>query len=176
MCLHGVNCQNRGEEKNESVYYISANSIIGLCLWENGMHDRHNVFMHSTYYGWIHGKSRVNRGEEKSMGRLIDADALKAKCGEWYTEEGLAEGFIGTIGQLLDEQPTIEERKTDGFTTWEKSVADSYRVKDIIQKFHDYQVEWLKSHYDIELEPLLEEMIVRFLHDTANCYMMEAQP
>ena len=47
--------------------------------------------------------------------------------------------------------------------------------KDIIQKFHDYQVEWLKSHYDIELEPQLEEMIVRFLHDTANCYMMEVE-
>jgi len=45
--------------------------------------------------------------------------------------------------------------------------------KDTIQKFHDYQVEWLKSHYDIELEPQLEEMIIRFLHDTANCYMME---
>lgn len=47
------------------------------------------------------------------------------------------------------------------------------RKKDIIQKFHDYQIDWLKSHYDIELEPQLEEMIVRFLHDTANCYMME---
>ena len=46
------------------------------------------------------------------MSRLIDADAMKAKYGEWYTEEGFAEGFIGTIGQLLDAQPTIEERKT----------------------------------------------------------------
>lgn len=25
----------------------------------------------------------------------------------------------------------------------------------------------------IEFEPQLEEMIIRFLHDTANCYMME---
>ena len=47
------------------------------------------------------------------------------------------------------------------------------RKKDAIQKFHDYQVEWLLSHCDLELEPQLEEWVVRFLHDTANCYMME---
>lgn len=45
--------------------------------------------------------------------------------------------------------------------------------KDTIQKFNDYQVEWLLSHCDLELEPQLEEWVVRFLHDTANCYMME---
>lgn len=47
--------------------------------------------------------------------------------------------------------------------------------KDVIQKFHDYQVEWLKNHYDIELEPQLEELIVRFLHDTADMYMIEME-
>ena len=47
------------------------------------------------------------------MSRCIDADALKSKCGDWYVEEGPEEGFIGTIGQLLDGQPTVEpERKT----------------------------------------------------------------
>lgn len=100
--------------------------------------------------------------------RLIDADAFIAKLNHVPLVQE-------AIRKAMDTMPTIEERKTDGFTTWEKSVADSYRVKDTIQKFHDYQVEWLKSHYDIELEPLLEEMIVRFLHDTANCYMMEEQ-
>jgi hypothetical protein len=39
--------------------------------------------------------------------RLIDADALKAKCGEWYTEEGMEEGFIGTLGSLLDAAATV---------------------------------------------------------------------
>ena len=126
--------------------------------------------------------------------RLIDADAFIAEMNEriekaikWGTNAIAdrdteirlrAEQAVATFCEAsltAKKMPTIEERKTDGFTTWEKSVADSYRIKDIIQKFHDYQVEWLKSHYDIELEPLLEEMIVRFLHDTANCYMMEAQ-
>lgn len=41
------------------------------------------------------------------MSRLIDADALKVKCGEWYTEEGTEEGFIGTLGSLLDTAPTV---------------------------------------------------------------------
>ena len=37
--------------------------------------------------------------------RLIDADALTEKCGDWYVEEGTEEGFIGTLGQLLSVQP-----------------------------------------------------------------------
>ena len=52
-------------------------------------------------------------GEAKAFsvpphGRLIDADALIAKCGGWYTEEGTDIGFIGSVKQLLDEEaPTI---------------------------------------------------------------------
>ena len=37
--------------------------------------------------------------------RWIDADALIEKFGDWYIEEGPEEGFIGTLGQLLSEQP-----------------------------------------------------------------------
>lgn len=40
--------------------------------------------------------------------RLIDADALITKYGDWYTEEGTEEGFIGTIKSLVDTMPTIE--------------------------------------------------------------------
>ena len=41
------------------------------------------------------------------MGKLIDADALTKECGDWYVEEGPEEGFIGTLEQLLSEQPEI---------------------------------------------------------------------
>lgn len=45
--------------------------------------------------------------------RLIDADALIDKYGEWYTEEGTEVGYIGTIKGIVDSMPTIEsERKT----------------------------------------------------------------
>ena len=45
--------------------------------------------------------------------RRIDADALIEKCGEWYVEEGPEDGFIGTIKQLIDTQPSVQpERKT----------------------------------------------------------------
>lgn len=44
----------------------------------------------------------------KSGSRLIDADAFTEKCGNYYTEEGPAEGFIGTVGELIAKQPTIE--------------------------------------------------------------------
>lgn len=39
--------------------------------------------------------------------RLIDADALIEKCGDWYVEEGTESGFIGTLENLLATQPTI---------------------------------------------------------------------
>ena len=45
--------------------------------------------------------------------RPIDADALIDKYGDWYTEEGMEEGYIGTIKGIVDSMPTIEpERKT----------------------------------------------------------------
>ena len=58
--------------------------------------------------------------------RLIDADALTEKCGDWYVEEGTAEGFIGTLGQLLSGQPeqrwipvseALPEEETDVLVT-----------------------------------------------------------
>ena len=43
----------------------------------------------------------------KKHGKLIDEDALIAKCGDWYTEEGTEEGFIGTLEMLLKDAPTV---------------------------------------------------------------------
>lgn len=43
----------------------------------------------------------------------------------------------------------------------------------VISKFLDYQIEWLTSHCDIELEPELEQLIIRFLKDTAEFFMEE---
>ena len=85
--------------------------------------------------------------------RCIDADALIEDIRE-HSESYFADDFAH---EWVDRQPTIEPE----------------RKKDTIQKFHDYQVEWLLAHCDLELEPQLEEWVVRFLHDTANCYMME---
>ncbi len=39
--------------------------------------------------------------------------------------------------------------------------------------YRDYQIEWLMSHCDIELEPKLEQLIVQFLKDTAECFIRE---
>ena len=58
----------------------------------------------------MHGCHYPSRGKGQTM-RLIDADALIEKYGEWYTEEGCEEGFIGTLKQLLDKQPTIEPKR-----------------------------------------------------------------
>lgn len=47
--------------------------------------------------------------------RLINADALIEKCGDWYVEEGPEEGFIGTVKMMVDEMikdaPAIDPDK-----------------------------------------------------------------
>ena len=88
--------------------------------------------------------------------RCINADALIADLMDKGVDQIQTDDFTEIV-QAVQNAPTIE----------------SERKKDTIQKFHDYQVEWLLSHCDLELEPQLEEWVVRFLHDTANCYMME---
>lgn len=42
------------------------------------------------------------------MARLIDADVFSEQYGNYYAEEGPEEGFIGTVGELISKQPTIE--------------------------------------------------------------------
>ena len=46
--------------------------------------------------------------------RAIDADALIDKYGDWYTEEGTEEGYIGTIKGIVDSMPTIEPERKKG--------------------------------------------------------------
>ena len=90
------------------------------------------------------------------------------------------------MGDLIERQAAIEvvsrgcQEFRGIFARCEKNLnelpsAQPVWKKDIIQKFHDYQVEWLTSHCDLELEQTLEEWVVRFLHDTANCFMMEME-
>ena len=55
-------------------------------------------------------KSRKLKRKVNRM-RLIDADAMIDKYGEWYTEEGTDEGFIGTLESVVDMMPTIEPQK-----------------------------------------------------------------
>ena len=43
----------------------------------------------------------------------------------------------------------------------------------LIENFKQYQIDWLTSHVDIEFCPEEEEVIVRFLNDTAECYIKE---
>ena len=45
--------------------------------------------------------------------------------------------------------------------------------RDLIKAFRDYQKEWLYSHHDFELSPMLEEVFAKFLDDTAERFMVE---
>lgn len=103
--------------------------------------------------------SLINREDLMQTLGITDMDC--EKCG-WYsrTARRCKRGSdFEDACCAIDDAPTIEPE----------------RKKDTIQKFHDYQVEWLLAHCDLELEPQLEEWVVRFLHDTANCYMMEIE-
>ena len=73
------------------------------------------------------------------MSRLIDADAMKAKCGEWYTEEGTEEGFIGTLGSLLDAAPTVPAIPVEWLRKWPKDLREGAYVRDILMDWQKEQ-------------------------------------
>lgn len=58
--------------------------------------------------------------------RLIDADALIEKCGDWYVEEGSAEGFIGSVKQLVLSQPIVHESCKDADLVSRQAVKDIF--------------------------------------------------
>lgn len=63
----------------------------------------------------LHGCPCQNRiGKKVNDMRLIDADALIDKYGDWYTEEGTEEGYIGMIKGIVDSMPTIEPERKKG--------------------------------------------------------------
>ena len=53
------------------------------------------------------------------------------------------------------------------------SDKDKQMIKRIINEFHDYQVEWLTLHNDIEFCKEEEDIIVEWLHQTADVFIKE---
>ena len=81
----------------------------GVCIFD----DYGHCIMTKRYSGGSakHGRASFCPLVElpEKHGRLIDADALIAKYGDWYTEEGTETGFIGTLEMLLKDAPTVVE-------------------------------------------------------------------
>ena len=48
-------------------------------------------------------------------------------------------------------------------------------MDDLIRRFRDYQIEWLTAHNDIEFCEEEEKLIIGFLKDTAESFMIENQ-
>ena len=63
--------------------------------------------------------------------RLIDADLLEEKYGDWYCEEGTEEGFIGTVGQLLDYVPFVQPEQRWIPVTEESVIQAGYENKEV---------------------------------------------
>lgn len=65
--------------------------------------------IHEHRKGWALTGSVVRcKNDHCGCKRLIDADALINKYGNWYVEEGAEEGFIGDLKHLIDLQPTVD--------------------------------------------------------------------
>lgn len=111
------------------------------------------------------------------MSRLIDADALEPDAeyddGEYWAYSRMQ----------IENAPTIEPHRENGYRDgykrgkragYKKGLARrGEKTIDVIKDFHDYQVGWLTSHHDITLSPEEENLILNFLHDTADCYVLE---
>ena len=81
--------------------------------------------------------------------------------GRWQHSNGFNTALVA-VKCDLDKVPSAQTQR-----------MEMPKANGIIQRFSDYQVEWLKSHCDLELEPMLETWVVRFLRDTADCFQME---
>ena len=70
--------------------------------------------------------------------------------------------------ELLKALRYVRRQYTQGF-------IDGRQVgkEDAINAFADYQIEWLTAHNDIELCEEEENLIVRFIKDTAETFIKE---
>ncbi len=79
------------------------------------------------------------------MGDLISRQAAIDAYGDWYVEEGTAEGFIGTVKQLLEGFPSAQQeiircrdckhwKKTYGDESWSVGDCDVFDKKLVMCK------------------------------------------
>ena len=61
-------------------------------------------------------------------------NALFTFCGEWYTEEGTEEGFIGTLKSLLNAAPTIDAIPVEWLKEQRKQ-NEPNSVEEIVKAF-----------------------------------------
>lgn len=73
---------------------------------------------------------------------LIEVDKLLALFGDWRVEEGTAEGFVGTIKDLIETVPTIEQ--PHWIPCSERLPEEQQEV--LITAFHDtVMIAWLED-------------------------------
>jgi hypothetical protein len=70
--------------------------------------------------------------------RLIDADAVIEKYGDWYVEEGPEIGFIGALKSLIDEQQTVS-----GWISVKDRIPDTYKAVITYDKYSGVKENWL---------------------------------
>lgn len=94
--IYGKEAFNMAIEALETQGYASER-YVDLCEYFDGCSDKGAAILHD--------RNEFKKWLERM--RWID------KYGDWYTEEGTEEGYIGTIKGIVDSMPTIEpERKT----------------------------------------------------------------
>ena len=70
---------------------------------------------------------------------------------------------------LYGDRKQYEKGFADGYAkgTADANAAQAEAAKQTIEKFRDYQIEWLTAHHDIEFCEEEENEIISFLKDTA---------
>ena len=76
----------------------------------------------------------------------------------YVNDEDMNEINRKVMQRMLDVEPIFKETESEG---------------KLINDFRDYQKEWLTSHNDIEFDKPDEDLILRFLDDTAACFIAE---
>lgn len=73
---------------------------------------------------------------------------------------------------LLVARAEQEEKREQALQVAIESLEDrASRDRDVVQRYHDYQIDYMKDAYEKDIEDLIRH----FIHDTANIYMLEMQ-
>ena len=81
-----------------------------------------------TALGCAHEKETHEKRTETHACDCISRQSAIEAYGDWYVEEGTAEGFIGTVKQLLEGLPSAQPKRKKGeWVDNETSFADGVR-------------------------------------------------
>ena len=106
------------------------------------------------------------------VGQRVDINGNVGTVTEVY--DGLQKFSVKVHGKVMDYGADFYFSDYGEFGLV-RPVSNESKMETIINQFRDYQIKWLTSHNDIKLTPEVEQLVIGFLNDTAECFIKESE-